>query len=202
MMAHMKNLLFIVIFLIQSSLFSKEVSILLIRHGETDWNVEQKIQGHTDIPLNLKGVAQAQAVGEKLAREHADIKAIYSSDLSRAYVTAKATAEKLNLPIEVHCSLREINCGVAEGMKIADKIALYGNKFDELNEQYPNKKDRWNYSPVPGEETINALIKRTMEASWIPNEKIMSDIRETSYKKPINALPKNQNTPNQIFKIP
>jgi broad specificity phosphatase PhoE len=158
--ACIKILLLIVIFFIHSPLFSKEVSILLIRHGETDWNVEKKVQGQTDIPLNSTGETQAKTIGEKLKREHADIKAIYSSDLSRAYFTAYETAERLNLPIEIRCSLREINTGTSEGMKTAEKIALYKEKFNELNIKYPNKRDRWNYSPIPGEETINELISR------------------------------------------
>ena len=71
--------------------------ILAIRHGETPWNVDTRIQGHTDIGLNEEGQWQAQQLAKALASE--DIDAVYASDLSRAFSTAQAIAAKppLNL---------------------------------------------------------------------------------------------------------
>lgn len=67
---------------IVSSLYAKEVSLLLIRHGETNWNAEKRAQGHSDIPLNEKGIEQAKATAEKLFQEHSDIIAIYSIEVT------------------------------------------------------------------------------------------------------------------------
>lgn len=160
----MKHLFyFIILFLITSSLNAKEVSLLLIRHGETDWNRAGIVQGQTDIPLNTKGKEQADKTALELLEKHSNISAIYSSDLSRAYDTAKAIADKLNLSITKCPSLREINTGIAEGMTTVKKVSLFREKWDEINRQYPDRRERWNHVAVPGEETINHLIARIKE---------------------------------------
>jgi broad specificity phosphatase PhoE len=156
----MKVLISIMLFIACTSLHAKEISILLIRHGETQWNVEKRVQGQTDIPLNEKGMTQAKMTAEKLSREHPDISAIYSSDLSRACSTAEATAKKFNLPINVRHSFREMNAGSSEGMALEEKIALYKNQWEEINKKYPEKREQWTHSPVPGEETISKLNER------------------------------------------
>ena len=88
--------------------------VILVRHGETDWNKNARFQGQTDVPLSLVGVEQAQKVGIKLSQE--DIDAVYSSDLSRAYQTALAIASHHNLAVQKEPALREINFGQWEGM--------------------------------------------------------------------------------------
>lgn len=173
----MKTLLSVIFIFMSSFLFSIEVTFLLIRHGETDWNVEKRIQGHTDIPLNAKGREQAQETAKKLAREHADIKAIYSSDLSRAYSTALETAQKFQLPVHSHSSLREGNMGVAEGLQRSEKKALYQDKLEELEQKYPNRGERWKHSAIPNEETIHVLVERIKKqlveiAQNHPSEKV------------------------------
>jgi probable phosphoglycerate mutase len=89
-------------------------TIILWRHGQTDWNVANKFQGHTDIPLNSVGEYQVKHA----ARLVVDMKptAIISSDLSRAHNTAKALADLNGLPIHVDARLRETNCGKWEGL--------------------------------------------------------------------------------------
>jgi probable phosphoglycerate mutase len=89
-------------------------TIILWRHGQTDWNVANKFQGHTDIPLNAVGEYQVKHA----ARLVVDMKptAIISSDLSRAHNTAKALADLNGLPIHVDARLRETNCGKWEGL--------------------------------------------------------------------------------------
>lgn len=88
--------------------------ILFVRHGETDWNVERRVQGHTDRPLTANGVAQAQALAETLRGEHLD--AVYASDLARARETARAVAAERGLDVEVLPELREKHFGSWEGL--------------------------------------------------------------------------------------
>ncbi len=89
-------------------------TILLARHGETDWNREHRVQGHTDRPLNDTGRAQALALAESLAGEPLD--AVYASDLSRASETARAVAEPRRLPVRTLRELREKDFGTWEGL--------------------------------------------------------------------------------------
>jgi len=89
-------------------------TLVLVRHGETSWNVEGRIQGHTDITLNDLGEAQAVAVGKRLARERFD--AVYSSDLIRAYRTAHPAVPDPDSTIIKDRRLRERHLGVLQGL--------------------------------------------------------------------------------------
>ena len=86
--------------------------ICVVRHGETAWNAERRIQGQLDVPLSTVGHAQARATANALAQE--SLCAIYSSDLSRALHTAEAAAHLLKLPIRRHAGLRERHYGVLQ----------------------------------------------------------------------------------------
>jgi broad specificity phosphatase PhoE len=94
--------------------------LLLVRHGETDWNAEGKLQGHTDRPLNDYGRRQAQALADRLAGE--SIEAVYASDLSRARETAEILGAKLGLPVLVDPDLREKNWGNWEGLTSDERL--------------------------------------------------------------------------------
>lgn len=87
--------------------------ILAIRHGETAWNRDTRIQGHIDIPLNDQGLWQASRLAQALRDE--PLAAIYSSDLARARQTAQAVADVHGLPVETHTGLRERHFGLFEG---------------------------------------------------------------------------------------
>jgi len=89
-----------------------------IRHGETDWNVDKRIQGQIDIPLNETGRAQALAMAFNAAHHNFD--AIYSSDLMRAYDTAKMLAERRGLDIKILPQLRERHFGIFQGLTAAE----------------------------------------------------------------------------------
>jgi broad specificity phosphatase PhoE len=89
-------------------------AILLVRHGETDWNAERRVQGHSDTPLNETG--RAQALSLALALRDEPIDAVYASDLSRAEETARIVAEHHGLPVTVLPDLRERHFGTWEGL--------------------------------------------------------------------------------------
>ncbi len=94
--------------------------VCLVRHGQTDWNVEGRYQGQSDVPLNAIGRLQAQALAEKLASEPGSrpFEALYASDLLRARQTAAALGEALDLPVRLDSRLREIAQGAWEGQLI------------------------------------------------------------------------------------
>lgn len=102
-------------------------TILLIRHGETPWNAERRLQGHIDIPLNELGLQQAAALGQALAGE--PLAAVLSSDLQRAHQTAQAVAELHALPVQTDALLRERCYGAFEGLLYADIAAQYPHDY-------------------------------------------------------------------------
>lgn len=97
--------------------------ICFVRHGETDWNIEQRLQGHIDLALNARGEAQAVAVGRYFATQRAD--ALYGSDLLRARQTAQPIAQALKLPLLLLPALRERNFGRCEGLTLAQIAVRY-----------------------------------------------------------------------------
>jgi broad specificity phosphatase PhoE len=108
---------------------SRLVTIHLVRHGETDWNVERRLQGWTDIPLNATGVRQARATALALADR--DIGAVISSDLSRARETAELIAAELGIEVVTDPALRERNYGVAEGQRNSELDLQFDGRLDE-----------------------------------------------------------------------
>jgi len=99
---------------------TKEASaeIWLVRHGQTVWNTENRIQGHYDVPLNEVGMAQARRIADRLRLEQFD--AVYSSDLVRATQTANLAADHLQAEVQPTNCLREINLGQYEGLTIEE----------------------------------------------------------------------------------
>ena len=100
-----------------------ETAIILVRHGETDWNRDRRVQGHTDVPLNAAGRLQAELLAAELAEEHVDV--VYSSDLGRALETANILAESRSLAVSTHSALREKNFGTWEGLTDTDVLGRF-----------------------------------------------------------------------------
>ena len=96
----------------------RPVPFWFLRHGETDWNAQGLSQGHTDIPLNAAGLAQAGRAARTL--EGLGIASVVSSPLSRARKTAEIAAEALRLPVSFDDGLREVNFGEQEGRPMGD----------------------------------------------------------------------------------
>lgn len=103
-------------------------SIILVRHGETAWNAERRLQGHTDIALSGHGRRQATALAGALAGEKLD--AIYASDLSRARETAEAVAARLGLEVIIDPRLRERCYGAFEGMLYSQVARTYPAEWE------------------------------------------------------------------------
>lgn len=133
--------------------------VYLVRHGETDWNVEHRFQGQLDVPLSAVGMEQAQAVAGWLAGQEARYAALYSSDLSRAAQTAQAIAERLDLQPIYSQELREIHVGEWQGLLSS-----------EVEARYPGHIAAW-YEKVdsftlPGGESIPD-VQRRMHAYFV-----------------------------------
>jgi 2,3-bisphosphoglycerate-dependent phosphoglycerate mutase len=103
--------------------------LFLFRHGETDWNREGRLQGHTDTPLNATGLAQAEALAQRLLAHWLD--AVVSSDLTRALTTARIIAEVSGVPLLTDPGLREVSVGLAEGMLWEEAKARFGAELTE-----------------------------------------------------------------------
>ena len=94
-------------------------TLLLVRHGETDWNADGRLQGQTDRPLSDFGRRQAQQLAEELDGE--ELEAIYSSDLARARETAEIVGERVGLAVALDPDLREKDWGSWEGLTSVER---------------------------------------------------------------------------------
>ncbi len=126
------------------------IEIVLIRHGETDWNAEKRMQGHIDIPLNSAGLKQVTALSRALAPETFD--AIFTSDLQRAVQTAQAIAKPHNLSIQQDGGLRERCFGAFEGLRPQD-IAI----------QYPHDYMRWRAMDIDARFPEGERVAETLQ---------------------------------------
>ena len=102
---------------------TKPTHLCLVRHGETEWNAERRIQGQIDIGLNETGVRQAEAAGQWLKRD--GVSALYSSDLQRAWVTAQCIGRALDLTPQAVPALRERNYGIFQGLTYDEAATRY-----------------------------------------------------------------------------
>jgi probable phosphoglycerate mutase len=127
--------------------------ILLVRHGETDWNAAGRIQGHSDTPLNAAGRLQARRAAQRLARE--PIRALYSSDLARAFETATIIGVPLGLTVVASPQLRERRYGAWEGLTSPEIQARYP-------EQFAIWRARSTVFVPPQGETRNELLTRAL----------------------------------------
>ncbi|MET0334434.1 MAG: histidine phosphatase family protein [Rhizobacter sp.] len=126
--------------------------VIAIRHGETAWNVDTRIQGQLDIPLNDTGRWQAERLGAALADE--GLEAIYSSDLLRAHETAQAVGRATGLVVHSDVGLRERGFG-----------SFQGHTYAEITERWPEASERWrrreiDFSPGENGESLRVFYDR------------------------------------------
>ena len=98
--------------------------LCLIRHGETSWNAEKRLQGHTDIPLNSRGALQARQMAQALKDINLTFDVLYTSDLKRAADTANAVVELFGVDAQVDSTLRERHFGALQGISISEAPLL------------------------------------------------------------------------------
>ncbi|GGD29583.1 histidine phosphatase family protein [Nocardioides daphniae] len=127
--------------------------LLLLRHGQTAWNLEHRIQGHTDVPLDDTGVVQAEKVAPVIAAMGPSL--LRSSDLSRARVTAEKVAEAAGLEVEVDPRLREFDLGERAGLTHGEYAETNADEFAAFR--------TGRYDVVPGGES-----RAQLEARFVP----------------------------------
>jgi probable phosphoglycerate mutase len=129
--------------------------LILIRHGETDWNRELRFQGQVDVALNDIGHEQARRLAQRLAGEAAH--SLYASDLLRTQQTAQPLAQQIGLPILADAALREQSFGIVDGMRV-----------DDIKVQHPQAWAQWlcfhEDGCMPEGETTRQFHTRVMQA--------------------------------------
>lgn len=129
------------------------LKVYLIRHGETDWNVDGRIQGLSDIALNARGLEQARRLAARIPDE-GQFQAIYASPLKRAFATAEMLGDALQIPVTPDRRLFERSLGQLEGLTMS-----------EIKVKYPDVHRAWNGGGsrphIPGEESREDFVLRT-----------------------------------------
>jgi probable phosphoglycerate mutase len=129
---------------------------VFIRHGETDWNRQQRFQGHADVPLNAIGLSQAARLGARLAAERADL--LVSSDLTRARQTAQPLAEAWAQAPALERGLREQSFGLLEGL---DAPTIKARHADLWAQWLEHKAD---FALPGGGESLRQFHARVIDA--------------------------------------
>jgi len=131
---------------------NKMTKVILVRHGQTEWNILGKYQGHSDIDLSALGVEQANLLAQRLANQRID--AIYASDLKRAIKTAKGIANTHQLSVHIIPELREISFGDWEGLD-----------YNTINSKWPGEVERFFKNAdsvvIPNGETFCEVEQRS-----------------------------------------
>ncbi len=130
--------------------------VILVRHGETEWNRVERFRGRADVALNERGIAQAQATAARIASGWRAA-AVHSSPLSRARWTAEAIAKRLSCAVQIHTGLTDINYGEWQGLTP-----------DEVRGRWPAQLSAWYQTPerarIPGGESLDQLRARCAAA--------------------------------------
>lgn len=133
-----------------------QTTVILVRHGQTEWNRVERFRGRADVPLNQTGLDQAAATGRRIAKGWQPA-VFYSSPLSRAIRTAEAAARHFDLPVIVDEGLADIDYGLWQGLTP-----------DEARQKWPEDVAAWYDAPqlahIPGGESLEQLRKRAMLA--------------------------------------
>ncbi len=177
------------------------MKLYLVRHGETDWNIDSKIQGHTDIALNEKGRRQAGELAKELAEGNYHIREIYTSEKERAWETARIIGNVLGITPRVAKGLEEICLGKWEGHtwkqvkeQFAEEYALWHsdrrNQIPPMGESYQQLLDRL----LPA---IDDIIKKEQEDTLIVTHSgVIMTLLSYVYDTPFEDMARNYKTGN------
>lgn len=127
--------------------------IIVVRHGETTWNLEGRRQGHLDSPLTARGIAQAESLARRL--KNLTFKALYGSDLGRAYRTARIIADSTGHRIIVDERLRERNLGIFQGLHTEEIRRTYPDAYQLHTTLGPDYI-------IPGGESMRQQVERNI----------------------------------------
>lgn len=157
------------------------MDLLVVRHGKTDWNAEQRVMGRNDVPINAQGVAQAKNLRDWLAEIRID--AVYSSPIRRALQTAEIILEKQK-------RLKPI---AEEGLSEIDYGDWVGKLFDEVAKQYPKEYDDYRFRPskmkIPSGEAVKDVQARVVATvDWIRKRHEGQRVLIVSHADVIKAL--------------
>ena len=154
-------------------------TIVLVRHGETDWNRERRFQGHADVPLNEAGRAQVRALAARLDGEEFSI--AYTSPLRRAAESAEILAQALGLEVRSCEALKEVHVGSWSGLTVP-----------EVEDRFPDGHRRWVGSGAGGwddGETYDELGRRVLEGlRWIGEAHRDDNVLAVTHGGPIRAI--------------
>jgi 2,3-bisphosphoglycerate-dependent phosphoglycerate mutase len=142
--------------------------IIAIRHGETAWNVDTRIQGQLDIPLNDTGRRQANRLAAALADE--PVAAIYSSDLGRAHETASAIGAARGVEVVAHTGLRERSFGMFQGRTFAEIDATWPEEAQAWRKRIPE------WAPEGGESLVQLRDRITSVAGGLAQQHVGEQI--------------------------
>lgn len=135
------------------------MKLFLIRHGQTDWNLEGKIQGSYDTELNSTGIAQAEELSRKVLENNYRFSKIYSSEQKRAVKTAEILSKAANVDYITIKGLEEINLGLWEGLS-----------WSEVREKFPKEYEEWynnrRYTKAPKGESYQDMLERVLAAVY------------------------------------
>lgn len=157
------------------------MKIYLIRHGETDWNVQNKIQGSNDIVLNPNGIAQAKKLGDTVKQMGYPIRKVYTSPQKRAHVTAQYLSEAIHVDLEIKPGLEEMNLGAWEGIT-----------WKAVKEHYPKEFQIWYANRTaqrpPNGESYPDVLQRSLHVVHTILEKEENDFAIVSHGAVIKCL--------------
>mgnify|MGYP005689082563 FL=1 len=173
--------------------------IYLFRHGETVWNKAKRLQGHKDTPLTLKGIKQAQLMGEKLSHvlKNIEPKLFISSPIGRAHQTAAIIADSINFSTEsisLEKELKEITFGDWDGLNMEEILLDYELIWQKRTE------DKWSFAPPNGESYEVASVRVSRFLKEIPEERPIIIVAHGSINKVIRGCWRDLE-PNEIFKL-
>jgi len=147
--------------------------LILVRHGQTAWNMGEIFRGHIDIDLDETGLKQVELLGQHLAGRK--IEAVFSSPLQRAVKTARAIASRHGLDVQTTDALIDFNFGHWEGMTVPD-----------VKQKFPEVFDEWSKNPhlvrVPGGDTLDDVTARSMALVRDVVEKYSSSVALVSHR--------------------